>query len=59
MNKDGILIITSHLVNDVSDLIDHVLFISEGEIILDTEKSNLDLENHKLEDYYVEEYKNV
>lgn len=59
MNKDGILIITSHLVNDVSDLIDHVLFISEGEIILDTEKSNLDLENHKLEDYYVEEYQNV
>ncbi len=59
MNKDGILIITSHLINDVSDMIDHVLFISEGEIILDTEKSNLDLENHKLEDYYVEEYQNV
>ena len=59
MNKDGILIITSHFINDVSDMIDHVLFISEGEIILDTEKSNLDLENHKLEDYYVEEYQNV
>jgi ABC-2 type transport system ATP-binding protein len=59
MNKDGILIITSHLVNDVSDIIDHVLFISEGEIILDTEKSKLDLENYKLEDYYVKEYLNV
>ncbi len=59
MNRDGILIITSHLVNDVADIIDHVLFISEGEIILDTEKSRLDLENHKLEDYYVKEYLNV
>ena len=59
MNKDGILIITSHLVNDVSDIIDHVLFISEGEIILDTEKSKLDLENYKLEDYYVKEYLNA
>ena len=59
MNKDGILIITSHLVNDVADIIDHILFISEGEIILDTEKSSLDLENHKLEDYYVKEYLNV
>ena len=39
--------------------IDHVLFISEGEIILDTEKSKLDLENYKLEDYYVKEYLNV
>ena len=59
MNQNGILIITSHLVNDVADIIDHVLFISEGEIILDTEKSRLDLENHKLEDYYVKEYLNV
>ena len=59
MNQNGILIITSHLVNDVSDIIDHVLFISEGEIILDTEKSKLDLENYKLEDYYVKEYLNV
>ena len=59
MNRDGILIITSHLVNDVADIIDHVLFISEGEIILDTEKSKLDLENYKLEDYYVKEYLNV
>ena len=59
MNQNGILIITSHLVNDVADIIDHVLFISEGEIILDTEKSSLDLENHKLEDYYVKEYLNV
>lgn len=59
MNKDGLLIITSHLVNDVSDIIDHVIFISEGEIILDAEKSKLDLENHKLEDYYVKEYQNV
>ena len=59
MNQNGILIITSHLVNDVADIIDHVLFISEGEIILDTEKSKLDLENHKLEDYYVKEYLNV
>ena len=59
MNQNGILIITSHLVNDVADIIDHVLFISEGEIILDTEKSKLDLENYKLEDYYVKEYLNV
>ena len=59
MNQNGILIITSHLVNDVADIIDHVLFISEGEIILDTEKSSLDLENNKLEDYYVKEYLNV
>ena len=59
MNQNGILIITSHLVNDVADIIDHVLFISEGEIILDTEKSRLDLENYKLEDYYVKEYLNV
>ena len=59
MNQNGILIITSHLVNDVADIIDHVLFISEGEIILDTEKSRLDLENHKIEDYYVKEYLNV
>ena len=59
MNQNGILIITSNLVNDVADIIDHVLFISEGEIILDTEKSKLDLENHKLEDYYVKEYLNV
>ena len=59
MNRDGILIITSHLVNDVADIIDHVLFISEGEIILDTEKLKLDLENYKLEDYYVKEYLNV
>ena len=59
MNQNGILIITSHLVNDVADIIDHVLFISEGEIIVDTEKSRLDLENHKLEDYYVKEYLNV
>ena len=59
MNQHGILIITSHLVNDVADIIDHVLFISEGEIILDTEKSKLDLEHYKLEDYYVKEYLNV
>lgn len=59
MNQNGILIITSHLVNDVADIIDYVLFISEGEIILDTEKSKLDLENYKLEDYYVKEYLNV
>ena len=59
MNQNGILIITSHLVNDVADIIDHVLFISEGEIILDVEKSKLDLENYKLEDYYVKEYLNV
>ena len=59
MNQNGILIITSHLVNDVADIIDHVLFISEGEIIVDTEKSKLDLENYKLEDYYVKEYLNV
>lgn len=59
MNKDGLLIITSHLVNDVSDIIDHVIFISEGEIILDAEKSKLDLEKYKLEDYYVKEYQNV
>lgn len=59
MNQNGILIITSHLVNDVADIIDHVLFISEGEIILDTEKLKLDLENYKLEDYYVKEYLNV
>ena len=59
MNQNGILIITSHLVNDVADIIDHVLFISEGEIILDTEKSKLDLENYKFEDYYVKEYLNV
>ena len=59
MNQNGILIITSHLVNDVADIIDHVLFISEGGIIVDTEKSKLDLENYKLEDYYVKEYLNV
>ena len=56
MNQDGTLIITSHLVNDVAGIIDHVLFLSAGRIIKDVSKDSLDLETKKLEDHYLEAY---
>ena len=40
-NKDRILIITSHQVRDLDELIHHIIIMNEGRILLDTNKQHI------------------
>jgi len=59
-DSEGVMIISTHLVNEVEQILDEVIFISGGEIIISGETETLRAERGKgLEDIYREVFANA
>jgi len=41
VNKDSAVIITTHLISDIEEIVNHVIFIDEGKIFLNMSRENL------------------
>lgn len=56
-NPEGVMIISTHLVNEIEQILDEVVFLNHGEIILEGETENLRVQRGKsLEEIYKEVY---
>lgn len=59
-NPEGTMIISTHLVNEIEQILDEVVFLNHGEVVLEGETETLRIQKGKsLEDIYREVYGNV
>ena len=59
-NAEGVMLISTHLVNEIEQILDEVVFLSHGQVILQGETEALRIQKGKsLEDIYREVYGNV
>lgn len=59
-NAEGVMLISTHLVNEIEQILDEVVFLSHGQVILQGETEALRVQKGKsLEDIYREVYGNV
>jgi len=59
-NQEGVMIISTHLVNEIEQILDEVIFIGNGEVVLQGETEALRIQKGKsLEEIYREVYGNV
>ncbi|HAS73056.1 MAG TPA: multidrug ABC transporter ATP-binding protein [Clostridiales bacterium UBA8960] len=59
-DSDGVMLISTHLVNEIEQILDEVIFLNYGEVVLKGETETLRIERGKsLEDIYREVYGNV
>lgn len=59
-NAEGVMLISTHLVNEIEQILDEVVFLSHGQVILQGETEALRAQKGKsLEDIYREVYGNV
>jgi ABC-2 type transport system ATP-binding protein len=59
-NAEGVMLISTHLVNEIEQILDEVIFLNEGRVILEGETEALRIQHGKsLEDIYREVYGNV
>ena len=59
-NAEGVMLISTHLVNEIEQILDEVIFLNEGRVILEGETETLRIQHGKsLEDIYREVYGNV
>jgi len=59
-NAEGVMLISTHLVNEIEQILDEVIFLDHGEVILQGETEAMRIQKGKsLEDIYREVYGNV
>lgn len=59
-NTEGVMLISTHLVNEIEQILDEVIFLNYGEVVLKGETEALRIEKGKsLEDIYREVYGNA
>lgn len=59
-NSEGVMLISTHLVSEIEQILDEVIFLNEGRVILEGETEGLRIQHGKsLEDIYREVYGNV
>ena len=59
-NPEGVMIISTHLVNEIEQILDEVIFLGHGQVVLQGETEALRVQKGKsLEDIYREVYGNV
>lgn len=58
-NQNNLIIISTHLIKDTEEILNHVLFLKQGSIVLNTDKENILKKGKTLEQYYLEVFSNV
>jgi ABC-2 type transport system ATP-binding protein len=59
-NEEGVMLISTHLVSEIEQILDEVIFLNDGRVILEGETEALRIQHGKsLEDIYREVFGNV
>lgn len=58
-NEKNIIIISTHLIKDTEDILDQIIFLKQGQIVLNDLKENIIKDGKTLEQYYLEVFSNV
>lgn len=56
---NNLILISTHLIKDVEEILDDVLFLKSGNIIMNTSKGNIEHSGRTLEQYYLEVFSRV
>ena len=59
VTKDNVIIISTHLIKDIQEILEQVVFLKNGEIVVNNLSSEIIKSGKSIEDYYLEVFTNV
>ena len=59
VTKDNVIIISTHLIKDIQEILEQVVFLKNGEIVVNNLSSEIIKSGKNIEDYYLEVFTNV